>query len=86
MASTAASLGEMLLAVGGMDDSGDASARVYVHSPSTRTWIRVESGDIPKLRLGCTAIRLSANTLIVIGGWNDDNKYTAIVFLGSVTI
>ena len=86
MASAAASLGEMLLAVGGMDDRGNASSAVYTYSHITRAWIRVEPGDVPKLRVGCTAIKLSANTLVVVGGWNDDIKYTTTVFIGSVTI
>ena len=80
--SAAASLGGMLLTVGGKDDQG-RSATVHVYSPITSSWIRVESGDLPEPRIVCTAIELSGKSLLVIGGLNKNNKRSDAVFLGS---
>ena len=33
------------------------------------------TGDLPQLREGCTAVQLSFNTVIVIGGRDNQNKY-----------
>ena len=83
--SAAASLGGTLLAVGGNDDQKKTLPAVHVYSPATRTWIRVESGDLPELRYFCTAVELSANRLLVIGG-GYDRRVMNTVFLGSFTI
>ena len=80
--SAAASLGGMLLAVGG----NKTLTAVHVYSPATSTWIRVESGDLPESRYFCTAVELSANRLLVVGGRDQDNKTMNTVFLGSFTI
>ena len=83
--SAAASLGGTLLAVGGYNDPEETLPAVHVYSPTTSTWIRVESGDLPESRYLCTAIKLSANRLLVIGGLDQD-KILNTVFLGSFTI
>ena len=67
-ASAAASLGGMLLAVGGKYDQDMPLPAVHVYSPATSTWIRVQSGDLPEPRAGCIAVKLSANSLLVVGG------------------
>ena len=86
LGSAAVNLGGMLLAVGGNDDQGETLPAVHVYSPATSTWIRVESGDLPEPRYLCTAVELSANRLLVIGGRDQDGKYMNTVFLGSFTI
>ena len=83
--SAAASLWGMLLTVGGKDTKGRSPA-VHVYCPTTCSWIRVKSGDLPEPLSGCTAIELSGNRLLVIGGWNRNDKRSDTVFLGSVTI
>ena len=80
----AASLGGMLLAVGG--EYGEMKTAVHVYSPATSTWIRVKSGDLPEPRFYCTAVELSANRLLVVGGRDQDRKDMNTVFLGSFTI
>ena len=80
--SAAASLGGMLLTVGGMDDQENSPA-VHVYSPATSSWIRVESGDLPKVQCACTVVELSENRLLVIGGWDETGKRSDAVFLGS---
>ena len=77
---TVASLGGMLLALGGNDDTDNTLPAVHVYSPATNSWIRVESGDMPEPLYYCPAVELSANRLLVV------NLYSKNVFLGSFTI
>ena len=85
LVSTAASLSGNLLAVGGYNDKNPASPAVYVFFPLTNSWVRVTTGDLPEPRWGCTAVQLSSNQLLVVGGVNDQGKSTKTVFLGSIT-
>ena len=86
--SAAASLSGNLLAVGGGKKGTPASPAVHVFLPLTNSWIRVTTGDLPEVRYGCTALQLSSNQLLVIGGGDDKktNKDTNTVFLGSITV
>ena len=85
MESAAAKLGGMLLAVGGRNDQKETHPTVYVYSPATSAWIRIESGDLPETQHSCTAIELSVNELLVMGGRSNDKKKNT-VFLGSLAI
>ena len=82
--SAAASLGGMLLAVGGNDDQRDTLPAVHVYSPATSTWIRVQSGDLPEPRYECAAVELAGNRLLVVGGQDEEMKRMNTVFLGSL--
>ena len=84
--SATASLSGNLLAVGGWDDKTPSSSAVYVFLPLTNSWARVNTGDLPKLRCACTAVQLSSNQLLVVGGEDGNNKHTKTVFLGSITL
>ena len=81
-----ASLGGMLLAIGGIDDRDDILSAVYVYSPATCNWIRVQSGDLPEPRFSCTAVELAGNRLLFVGGKDQFWKTTSMntVFLGSL--
>ena len=83
--SAAVSQGGMLLTVGGAKKGQGVFSEVHVYCPATSSWTRVESGDLPEPRVLCTAVELSANRLLVIGGRNEDNKKMNTVFLGSLT-
>ena len=85
-ASAAASLGGMLLTIGGGKEGQGIFSEVHVYCPATSSWTRVESGDLPEPRYLCTAVELSANRLLVIGGYNEDDKIMNTAFLGSFTI
>ena len=85
-ASAAASLSGNLLAVGGYNDSTPSSPALYVFLPLTNSWVRVTTGDLPEPRWSCTAVQLSSNRLLVVGGYDDQDKITKTVFLGSITI
>ena len=82
--SAAASLGGMLLAVGGKDNQRDTLPAVHVYSPATSTWIRVQSGDLPEPRYYYATVELAGNKLLVVGGQDQDMKRMNTVFLGSL--
>ena len=84
LASAAASLGEMLLAVAGGEVGQLTSPAVYVYSPTTSSWNRIESGNLPESRYGTTVVELPGNRLFVVGGQNNDGLKARTVFLGSV--
>ena len=84
--SAAASLSGSLLAVGGWDDKNPVSPAVHVFLPLTNSWVRVTTGDIPEPRYDCTAVQLSSNQLLVVGGYDNHRKYTKTAFLGSIAI
>ena len=83
--STAASLSGNLLAVGG-HDTKTAFPVINIFFPLTNSWVRIKTGDLPQPRHSCTAIQLSSNTMIVIGGMDNQGKDTKTVFIGTVTV
>ena len=82
--SAAASLNGNLLAVGGKRDK--TSHAVHVFFPLTNSWVRVTTGDLPEPHYNCTAVQLSSNQLLVVGGRDNQNKITKTLFLGSITL
>ena len=98
--SAAASLSGSLLAVGGFKFKAtlvetvrllatqtlSLSPAVHVFFPLTNSWVRIKTGDLPQPRVACTAVQLSSNTMIVIGGWDNQNKHTKTVFMGTITV
>ena len=65
---TAAELGGCLLAIGGMDDSNSPSSAVHMYSPSTNSWVRISSGDLPVPRFFAAATQLEGGEVIFVGG------------------
>ena len=84
--STAASLSGKLLAVGGYNLSTPAFPTVYLFLPLTDSWVRVTTGKLPEPLNSCTAVQLSSNRLLVVGGKDAQNKRTKTVFLGFITV
>ena len=66
--STAADLGGGLLAIGGRDDSSSTSSAVHMYSPSTNSWVRISSGDLPVPRYSAAATQLEGGEVIFMGG------------------
>ena len=66
--STAAELGGCLLAIGGKDDSNSPSSAVHMYSPSTNSWVRISSGDLPVPRYFAAATQLEGGEVIFVGG------------------
>jgi len=83
--SAAASLSRNLLAVGGHDTKTVFPA-INIFLPLTNSWVRIMTGDLPQPRQGCTAVQLSSNTMMVIGGRDNQEKRTKTVFIGTVTV
>ena len=84
--SAAASLSGSLLAIGGYSNKTPSSPSVHIFLPLTNSWVRVTTGDLPEPRHFCTAVQLSSNQLLVVGGRDDQHKHTKTVFLGSITL
>jgi len=84
-ASTAASLSGNLLAMGG-HDTKTTFPDINIFFPLTNSWVRIMTGDLPQPRHASTAVQLSSNTMIVIGGEDNQNNKTKTVFIGTVTV
>ena len=84
--SAGASLSGNLLAVGG-NNTKTTFPVINIFFPLTNSWVRVTDGDLLEPRHSCTAVQLSSNTMIVIGGRdNKANKRTKTVFIGTITV
>jgi len=83
--SAAASLSGNLLAVGG-HDTETAIPAINVFLPLSNSWVRIMTRDLPQPRDSCTAVQLSSNTMMVIGGRDNQNMYTKTVFIGTVIV
>ena len=81
--STAAELGGCLLAIGGMDDSYSPSSTVHMYSPSTNSWVRISSGDLPVPRYFAAATQLEGGEVIFVGGDIKMYSPTKTVFIVS---
>ena len=84
-ASAAVSLSGNLLAVGGHNNE-TAFPEVNVFIPLTNSWVRIRTWDLPEPRDSCTAVQLSSNTMMVIGGRDSQDKRTKTVFIGTITV
>ena len=81
--STAAELGGCLLAIGGEDDSDSSSSAVHMYSPSTNSWVRISSGDLPVPRWMAAATQLEGGEVIFVGGDIKPVSPTKTVFVVS---
>ena len=84
--STAASMSGSLIAVGGWNVGTPPSSAVYIFLPLTNSWVRATTGDLPEPCYSCTAVQLSSNRLLVVGGKDDQDKRTKTIFLASITL
>ena len=84
--SAAAELGGCLLAIGGMDGSGSPSSAIHMYSPSTNSWVRISSGDLPVPRYKAAATQLEGGEVIFVGGKIKLGSHppTKTVFIGTV--
>ena len=82
--STAAELRGCLLAIGGMDDSDSPSSAVHMYSPSTNSWVRMSSGDLPVTRFNAAATQLEGGEVIFVGGEIKLGSPTKTVFIVSI--
>ena len=81
---TAVELGGGLLGIGGKDDSGSPSSAVHMYSPSTNSWVRISSGDLPVPRFNGAATQLEGREVIFVGGDIKLNSPIKTVFIVSI--
>ena len=81
---TATVLANSLLILGGREspEGMDSGRKVYVHSPSTNSWIC--ASDLPAPRAGMAAAVLSSTEVLVIGGWSYGK--TSTVYKGTLCL
>ena len=84
--SAAATLCGSLLAVGGCSGNHTIRQAVGVFTPFTNKWVRIQSSDLPAARYGATAVQLSKNRVMVVGGLDNDENKTSTNFIGSLAI
>ena len=84
--STAASLSGRLLAVGGHEENDQVQSSVYMFVPSTNSWVKLPSGDLPVERYGTTTVQLLNNRVMVMGGVDKDHEDTFTCYIGSVVV
>ena len=76
--SAAVSIAGNLLAIGGggevkpETETKESQSGVYVYSSSSKTWNHI--GDLPTPLALCTAIKISALEILVIGGWASEKE------------
>ena len=80
---TAAELGGCLLAIGGRDSSNSSSSAVHMYSPSTNSWVRISSGDLPVPRYSAAATQLEGGEVIFVGGKINKQNLTKTVYIGT---
>ena len=84
--SAAATLSGGLLAVGGDDDDEHTQSTVHLLQPSTNSWVKLPSGDLPAERYSATAAQLCNNRVMVMGGADKENEDTSTCYICSVTV
>ena len=82
--STATELGGCLLAIGGRDSSKSSSSAVHMYSPSTNSWERISSGDLPVPQFAAAATQLEGGEVIFVGGKMNRNSPNETVYIGTV--
>ena len=58
------------------------SPELHVFCPLANSWVRMADSDLPQPCSNCTAVQLSSNTMMVIGGLNNKDEPTKTVFIG----
>lgn len=78
--SVAASLGGLLIAIGGWDET--ATNAVFAYSPAAPSWVQV--GNLPSSRRAGGAVTLPSGEVMVVGGIDDRQESMSTVLLLSL--
>ena len=81
--STAVSLHDQLIAVGGKDSNGKRTTDIRRYDPSTNSWEVISHMATPRTR--CLAAVLPDNQVMVVGGWMADSEITNLVEFARVS-
>ncbi len=79
--STAASLHNSLLAVGGKDGRNRRSSAIRLYILQRKRWSKV--GDVPDTLSHCSCVVLSSGELVVLGGRCEDGRVSNKVYFGT---
>ncbi len=74
--STAVSLNNSMLAVGGEDDRGKESSAIYHYNPQSKQWTKV--GDVPSALYYCACTALPSGELMVLGGYGGYSRVDGV--------
>ena len=80
--STAISLNNSLLAVGGEDIRKNHSSAIHLYNSQAKKWLKV--GDLPATGCQCTCTTLPSGELLILGGGNENGKYSNKVYVATV--
>ena len=81
--STAVSLHGQLIAVGGKDSNDKPTTAIRRYNPSTNSWEVISHMATPRTR--CLAAVLPDNQLMVVGGWDGEDRKTNLVEFAKVS-
>lgn len=77
---TAGVIAETLFSFGGKDEfeygKGEVQSAVYMYSPPTDSWFYVT--DLPAPRYGALTAVLSPTEILVVGGWDDEDRQNTV--------
>ena len=74
--------GRNLLAIGGWKKVENVCTnKIYILNKISHNWKVI--GQIPSPRDGLAAVSLAKNSIVLVGGYNDDREYTNTVWIGS---
>ncbi len=82
--STAVSLHNSLVTVGGEDDDYVHSSGISLYNPQTRQWARV--GKMPVAQSQCACTILPSGELMVIGGTGEEHRRSNQVYIATVNM
>ncbi len=82
--STAVSLHNSLVAVGGEDDRNRYSSAIHLYNPQTKRWTKVGAG--PAALSLCSCAVLSSGELVVLGGLCGDRRRSNKMYFGTLLV
>ena len=83
--SAAVNLGEMLLAVAGDNSTmlaKDIKQTIYAYCLTRKNWVHI--ADLPEPCTMCTAVALPSQEILIIGGKDNNFKFSKVVYKGSI--
>ena len=80
--STAVSLHDRLLAIGGHNSKDEPTTAVHMYQPTTNSWEVISHMTTP--RIVCLSAVLPDNQLMVVGGWTTGDKDSDSIEFGTV--
>lgn len=80
--SSAVSIRNSLLALGGQEGGRQLASDVQLYNPLTRQWRKV--GEVPAVLMKCACVVLPSGELMVVGGYSDSSTRSNKVYIATV--